>query len=474
MSERWLQVVMAIDKIEHSALSYGRKTTGSKKYMKEAENHLPGGVTANIKYYAPYPIVMEKGKGAWLTDIDGNSYVDYLMGYGALALGHGHSRVNEAISEQMSQNGTHLFGTPHRLEVLFAKKIQQHYPYMERIRYTNSGTEATQLAIRLAQVFTKKKKIAKFEGHYHGGFKEVLYSINPPISEAGELESPAAVSESAGVEVDGTEPYILPFNHIQGMEKVLSKHHKEIAAVLIEPVQAGFILAEQSFMDRLREVTLKYGIILIYDEVKTGFRIALGGALETYRIKPDITTLGKIIGGGFPIGLVGGRKEILEVSSPKRGYDVFEAGGDRKGSDKEVLFHSGTYNGHPTILAAGLATIEELEASFSKVLSYTAELRKGIEEVGRKSGIPLRTYGAGSVFNVVWNEETKLKHYRDLQLSNTNKRRRLDFELLQRGIYTKPLNRYSVSVAHGEKELDYTISAYEQACHSLKGGAGVF
>ncbi|MGJ9382566.1 aspartate aminotransferase family protein [Salipaludibacillus sp. CF4.18] len=462
---------MAIDKVGHNALNYQSKTIISKRQMKDAENYLPGGVTANIKYFSPYPIVMKKGKGAWLTDVDGNSYVDYLMGYGSLALGHGHSRMNDAITEQLNQDGTHLFGTPHLKEVEFAKKIRQYYPSIKKLRYTNSGTEATQLAIRLAKVFTKKKKIAKFEGHYHGGFKEVLYSINPPLTEAGAIDRPIAVPESAGVEVDGLEPFILPFNDIEGVEKIISQSHQEIAAVLIEPVQAGFILAEQAFMDKLRELTLKYGIILIFDEIKTGFRIALGGAQELYRIDPDITTLGKIIGGGFPIGLVGGREDIMEVSSPKRGFDVFEAGVDGKESAKDVLFHSGTYNGHPTILAAGLATIQELEVSFPQIVNYTMELRKRIEEVGLKSGIPLRTYGAGTVFNVVWNEEKKLRHYRDLLQSNTLRRKELDFELLQLGVYTKPLNRYSISVAHGDKELDHTISAYENVCYSFKEGS---
>ncbi|WP_280769323.1 aspartate aminotransferase family protein [Salipaludibacillus daqingensis] len=464
---------MAIEKIDHPMIQFGLGTKKSAKHMKEAEKYLPGGVTANIKYFAPYPIVMDKGDGAWLKDLDGNWYVDYLMGYGSLALGHGSTPVLEAIKEQFMNDGTALFGTPHHLEIQFAKKIQHYFPSMEKIRYTNSGTEATQLAIRLAQVFTGKKRVAKFEGHYHGGYKEMLYSINPPLNESGDEAAPNAVPESAGVEIDGLEPYIFPFNHIEGIENLLKKHHHELAAVVIEPVQGGFIKADVEFMQRLRELTEHYHVLLIYDEVKTGFRSALGGAQSIYGIKPDITTLGKVIGGGFPIGLVGGKSEILEVSSPNRGNDVFEAGSQGKGTARDVLFHSGTYNGHPTILAAGLATIKDLESNYDGIIHYTNKLRDGIEEIGRNAGLPLQTFGVGSIFNVIWNQETNLRHYRDLQNTNTSNRKKLDFELMQQGIYTKPLNRYSISAAHGEKELSFTLNAYEKACHRLKGGAGV-
>ncbi|PYZ93566.1 aspartate aminotransferase family protein [Salipaludibacillus keqinensis] len=465
---------MAMKKVhKHPFIEYGLRTQESKKQMKEAENHLPGGVTANIKYFAPYPVVMEKGKGAWIKDVDGHWYVDYLMGYGSLALGHGDETVKEAIFQQLKKDGTLLFGTPHRLELEFAMKIQDYFPSIEKVRYTNSGTEATQLAIRLAQVFTGKKRIAKCEGHYHGGYKEMLYSINPSLEEAGEEAAPYPVPESAGVEVDGQEPVILPFNHIEGMEKLLNKYKDQLAAVVIEPVQAGFIPADQEYMNRLRQLTQKYNVVLIYDEVKTGFRSSLGGAQNVYQIEPDLTTLGKVIGGGFPFGVVGGKSEIMDLTSPIRGADVFEAGSKGKGTARDILFHSGTYNGHPTILAAGLATMNKLDQQFDQILRYTDELRNGIEGIGKRVGLPLKTCGIGSIFNVIWNEETNLRHYRDLQKTNTKLRRELDFELMRAGVYTKPLNRYSISAAHGEDELTFTLKAYEKACRNLKGGAGV-
>ncbi|UTR15413.1 aspartate aminotransferase family protein [Salipaludibacillus sp. LMS25] len=464
---------MAMNKIQSSLVSYGLETKGSRDYMKEAEKHLPGGVAANIKHFSPHPIVMEEGRGAWLKDIDGHWYVDYLMGYGALGLGHAHAKVRHAIADQIFRDGTCLFGTPHQLEAEFAKMIKRHFPSIQKLRYTNSGTEATQLAIRLAQVFTGKRKVAKCEGHYHGGYKDMLYSINPPLDEAGEMALPLPVPESADVKVDGNEPYILPFNHIEGIEHLITTYHRDLAAVILEPIQAGYIMADQAYIDRLRQLTLTYGIVLIFDEVKTGFRSALGGAQEKYGVEADLTTLGKVIGGGFPIGLVGGRSDILDVSSPSRGADVFEAGEKGKGSAKDILFHSGTYNGHPTILAVGLATINEMESSYAKVLDFTTSLRDGIDTLAQKRGLPVTTYGAGSIFNVIWKEDCKVRHYRDLQNTNTKMRKELDFALLQAGVYTKPLNRYSISAAHGKEELEFTLKAYEKAFHQLKEGAEI-
>ncbi|MDQ0256566.1 glutamate-1-semialdehyde 2,1-aminomutase [Evansella vedderi] len=465
---------MATRKVDLPFIQYGSKTKRSYEEMKKAAQYLPGGVTANIKHFAPYPIVMERAKGAYLEDVDGNQYIDYLMGYGALALGHGHSDIAKAVSDQMSRNGTFLFGTPHPLEVTFAKKIQSHYPSMEKMRYTNSGTEATLLAIRLACAYTKRKKIAKFEGHYHGGYNEVLYSINPPLSEAGKEEEPEAVPESSGLEpFADVKPLMLPFNNTKAAEKLIKKHSHELAAVIIEPVQGGFIPAEQSFIDSLRRVTKQYGIVLIFDEVKTGFRTSLGGAQQLYNVVPDITTLGKVIGGGFPIGVVGGKEEIMKISQPKASGDVFDAGQGKHSSAKDILFHSGTYNGHPTILAAGLATIERLEKDFDRILSYTNTLKRNIEYLGKKANVPLKAIGLGTIFSVVCTKENSIRHYRDLQETNLGLRKQLDFHLLNEGIYTKPLNRYSISSAHGERELEKTVKAYERVLNNRLEGDGM-
>ncbi|WP_236634681.1 aspartate aminotransferase family protein [Alteribacter lacisalsi] len=438
---------------------YLERTKESYRVHAAAQEQMPGGVTANIKHFAPYPIVMKGGDGARLTDVDGNTYIDYLMGYGSLALGHGHLAVTQAVNSQMQKDGTCLFGTPHRLETEYAKKIKCFFPSIERLRYTNSGTEATLLAIRFALAYTRKTKVAKFEGHYHGGFNEVLYSINPDEIKAGDAEEPLAVPESAGLVPGGEKnTIILPFNNSHACETLLRKHQNDLAAVIIEPVQGGFIPAEQAFMTHLREVTRELGILLIFDEVKTGFRSALGGAQSVYRVRPDLTTLGKVIGGGLPFGLVGGKKEIMDVSSPRSGSDVFDTLQSRGSSAEDTLFHSGTYNGHPMILAAGLAVIEELEKSYTKTLNFTCELKNELASFFEGRGITVQTPGMGTIFNLVF-ADGQIRNYRDLKKADLSFRKDLDFHLINEGIYTKPLNRYSIATVHGEQELRKSIDA---------------
>ncbi|WP_163529893.1 aspartate aminotransferase family protein [Halobacillus ihumii] len=444
------------------------RTPKSKEFSTAAKHVMPGGVTANIKAFDPYPIIMGQGAGAYLYDIDGNKYVDYLLSYGALMLGHGHSAVTHAIQSQMEDNGTFLFGTPHRLEVEMANKIMQHYPSMEKIRYTNSGTEATLLAIRMAHAYTGKHKIAKFEGHYHGGYDQVLLSVNPPIDNAGPAAEPSSVIESKGVDPYHQEhTIVLPFNNLDAAAEILRKKKDDIAAVILEPIQSGFIPAEQAFMEGLRKVTEELGILLIFDEVKTGFRIGLGGAQAAYGITPDLTTLGKVIGGGFPVGIVGGKQDVLMTSAPTSNSDVFDSSQSKTSQAKNVLFHSGTYNGHPTILAAGLATIHVLEQEMDHVLVTTRQLKKGISELFAKHGISMQTIGLGSIFNVVITDKEKIQNHREFQQANFSMRKQLDFLLLNEGIYTKPLNRYSLSTVHGEKEVQDTLAAYEQALSKL-------
>lgn len=452
---------------------YRGKTARSARLFEEANQVMPGGVTANIKYFDPYPIIMAEADGAWLKDVDGNQYVDYLLGYGALILGHGHHKITTAVMKQLLTKGTALFGTPHELEIELAKKLIRLYPGVEQVRYTNSGTEATLLAIRLAHAYTGKRKVAKFEGHYHGGFDQVLFSINPSINEAGDARSPNAVPESAGVDpYHKKQTVILPFNDLEATRVILKAHQDELAAVIMEPVQGGFIPATKEFMHGLRQVTEELGILLIFDEVKTCFRVSLGGAQAHYGVKPDLTALGKVLGGGFPIGAVGGKREIMAISNPKGKKDVFEL--TSRSSSQDVLFHSGTYNGHPLALAAGLATIETLEENkqFETIVTLTDELRRGVENVLRYYQIPAQTLGLGSIFNLVLTEEPVI-NFRDLKHAHLNWRKELDYHLLTLGVYTKPLNRYSLSLAHTPEDIQFTIDAYEAALRRLTANKGV-
>ncbi|MCY8234908.1 aspartate aminotransferase family protein [Priestia endophytica] len=447
---------------ENGLLSESTQTSAT--LFTKACKVIPGGVTANIKYFNPHPIMMEKGKGSKLFDVDGNEYIDYLLCYGALILGHGHHKVFEAVTKQMMESGTTIFGTPHKTETIMAEKLVELYPGIEMVRYTNSGLEATLLAIRTAVAYTGKQKIAKFEGHYHGGYDQVLVSVNPDMDRAGEASAPSAVGESRGLpDYYLKNTVILPFNDLEATEKILRDHAHELAGVILEPIQGGFIPANQDFMTGLRKITEELNIVLIFDEVKTEFRLSLGGAQKIYGIKPDITALGKVLGGGFPIGAIGGKKEMMMISSARDGRDILTAGTEN--TDKQdPLYHSGTYNGHPTILAAGLATINvlEREGTMDKLFARTQLLRKQLEEIYKSYGLTMQTLGMGSIFNIILGEGD-IKNYRDMSKSNTKLRKQIDYELLKLGIYTKPLNRYSMSVVHTEEDVHRTVTAHDEA-----------
>jgi glutamate-1-semialdehyde 2,1-aminomutase len=439
-------------------------TKQSEELFQKAKKVIPGGVTANIKYMAPHPIIMEKGNGSKLYDVDGNEYIDYLLCYGALLLGHGHPQVYEATMKQMKEAGTTIFGTPHRLETKMAEKLISIYPGIEMVRFTNSGLEATLLAIRTAMAYTGKSKLAKFEGHYHGGYDQVLMSVNPDEEAAGSAYNPNSVPESKGIPdyyVDNT--VVLPFNDLEATERILQAKANELSSVIMEPIQGGFIPAEQEFINGLRKITEELGILLIFDEVKTGFRISLGGYQAKYGIKPDLTALGKVLGGGFPVGAIGGKKEIMQIMAPENSRDVLTAGAENANKN-DALFHSGTYNGHPTILAAGLATIEvlEQEGCMDSLFANTILLRNKLEEVYKQYDIPMQTLGEGSIFNIILSEN-KIKNYRDMINTNSGLRKEIDYELLKIGIYTKPLNRYSMSIVHNDDDINKTVEAHNKA-----------
>jgi glutamate-1-semialdehyde 2,1-aminomutase len=435
----------------------------------EACEVIPGGVTANIKYFEPYPIIMEKAEGSKLYDVDGNAYIDYLLCYGAMIHGHGDEAVNNAVIKQLMTNGTSIFGTPHQNETVMAREIIKLFNGIEMVRFTNSGTEATLLAIRTAMAYNRKSKIAKFEGHYHGGFDQVLLSVHPNLNEAGDVKSPKAVKESEEVSKYNLQnTVVLPFNDLEATKKILEENVKEISCLIMEPVQSGFIPAEHDFIKGLREITEKLDIVLIFDEVKTGFRIDLGGVQNIYGIEPDLTSLGKVLGGGFPIGAVGGKKEILEVSNPMNHGDILTPGVINQGKSLG-LFHSGTYNGHPTVLAAGLATLQKLKAKgvMEDLIKNTEYLKESLEKLYKRYDLPMQAVGMGSIFNIVISDK-KIKNYRDMSQIDLKLRKEIDYALFLEGIYTKPLNRYSMSTAHTFEDLEFTIKAHENALKRIK------
>lgn len=451
--------------LEQLKETYAKNNPASENAWKSACADIPGGISANVKFFAPFPLFMKEGHGAWLTDLDGHRYVDYVLSYGPLILGHGRQEVLDAITRHFAEHGTMLYGTPHELEALFARKIKELFPSIELLRYTNSGTEATLLCIRTAFAFTGKYKIAKFEGHYHGGYNEVLVSINPDVSKAGDIHHPASLPESKGLSDRMLEDtVVLPFNDLEACEEILTAKQDEIAAVIMEPLFGGTIPATKEFMTGLRALTKKLGILLIIDEVKTGLRVTLGGAQRYYGVTPDLTALGKVIGAGFPVGIVGGRRDIMEMAAPQ-GSDILDNSNTRDAAD--ILYHSGTYNGHPMILNAGLATIQVLEQEFDGLLASTERLKKGIHDIYASHGIRILTPGLGSMFNVVVSDLDEILTYRDLQKSDFETRKKVDYALLLEGIYNKPCNRYNMCTAHNDEVIDFTLEAYERAFRRL-------
>ncbi len=344
------------------------------------------------------------------------------------------------------------------------KAIQSLYPSIEAVRFTNSGLEATLLAIRLGMAYTGRPSIAKFAGHYHGGHEQVLVSTHAVTDDATHLKKTA---ESMGLPdyfLQHTE--ILPFNNIEISQQILREHHRQIGVVMLEPLQAGYIPARQEFIRRLRDLTMELGMVLVFDEVKTGFRICLGGAQEFYGVRPDLTALGKVLGGGFPIGAVGGRHDILDLTSPRRSQ-----GG------QDVVFHSGTFNGNPMSLLAGLRTLEFLQQSgnYTRLLNTAENLRRRLQAISEAQGLPVKTVGAGSIFNLVFpaapdgsDEEPLDPVVAENSPRHRNLRGKLDFLLMQHGVFSKPYNRFSVSLAHDATAINHTLEAFEQCMASTK------
>lgn len=447
--------------LEELKEEYAAHNPASKKAFDAACRDIPGGITANVKFFAPFPLFMKEGHGAWLTDLDDHKYVDYVLSYGPLILGHERKEVLESIQSYFAEHGTMLYGTPHELEDVFARKIKSLFPSIEMLRYTNSGTEATLLCIRTAFAYTGKYKIAKFEGHYHGGYNEVLVSVNPDVQKAGDAHHPTPLPESRGISDQMLEnTIVLPFNDLEACTEILTRRQDEIAGVIMEPLFGGTIPATKEFMTGIRALTKKLGILMIMDEVKTGFRITLGGAQKYYEVTPDLTALGKVIGAGFPVGIVGGSEEIMRMAAPQ-GSDILDNSNTRSAAD--ILYHSGTYNGHPMILNAGLTTIEILEQELDGLLSRTGRLKNGIRDIYAAHGIRILTPGLGSMFNIAVTDVDEILTYRDLQKSDFSLRKKLDYALLLEGIYNKPCNRYNMCTAHTDDVIDFTLEAYEKA-----------
>ena len=425
--------------------------TRSHDLFQAAQVHIPGGVNSPVRAFRGVggdPIFFKRGEGAYLFDEDDNKYIDYVASWGPMILGHAHPKVLAAV-EKTIKNGL-SFGAPTALETTMADKVCEIMPSMEMIRMVNSGTEATMSAIRLARGFTGRDKIVKFEGCYHGHADSLLVK-------AGSGALTLGVPTSPGVPVALAEHTItLDFNNLDQVRETFSHIGGQVACIIVEPVAGNMncIPPKEGFLEGLREVCDEYGSVLIFDEVMTGFRVALGGAQSVYNIKPDLTTLGKVIGGGMPVGAFGGKREIMEQIAPLG-----------------PIYQAGTLSGNPVAMAAGLANLEEISQPgfYDDLTSKTAKLAKGLVTRARAFNIPLTANTVGGMFGVFFSEEEKVENFNQVTQCNIDRFKLFYHGMLEEGIYLAP-SAYEagfVSAAHDKREIKITLVAAEKVFSTL-------
>jgi glutamate-1-semialdehyde 2,1-aminomutase len=416
---------------------------------------IPGGVNSPVRAFRGVggkPVFFRKADGAWLVDEDGNRYIDYIGAWGPMILGHSHPKVVAALHQQLD-NGT-AFGAPTALEVKMAERICAIMPNIESVRLVNSGTEATMSAIRLARGFTKREKIVKFEGCYHGHVDSLLVK-------AGSGALTLGTPDSAGIPAaTANQTYVLPYNDSAAVEALFAKHGSEIACLIVEPVAGNMncVPPVPGFLQTLRAVTQKHGAVLIFDEVMTGFRVALGGAQALYGIDPDLTTLGKIIGGGLPVGAFGGRKEIMDMLAPVG-----------------PVYQAGTLSGNPLAVTAGLVVLDEIsKPGFHATLTqHTTDLLHGLKTLAHKAGLPFSTTQVGGMFGCYFNTEPNITTFDQVMRSNVETFRTYFHLMLDSGVYLAPsaFEAGFVSAAHGPAEIRHTLEAAEKAFAALSKSA---
>jgi len=417
----------------------------SQQLFDRAKELMPGGVSSPVRAISPFPFYTSRAAGPYLWDADGNQLIDYCLAYGPMILGHRHPAIIQAAREQMDRGW--LYGTPSLLEVQAAARISRLYPSMEMLRFVSSGTEATMAAIRVARGFSGRDKIIKIEGGFHGAHDSVLIK-------AGSGATTLGTPDSGGVPADTAKNTLqVPYNDPAALEAVLEAYPDQIAALIMEPVlgNIGPVLPEKGYLERVRRITKEQDVLLIFDEVITGFRLALGGAQELYGIKPDLTTLGKIIGGGFPIGVFGGRRDILEQVSPRGG-----------------VYQAGTFNGSPVPLACGMATLDimEKEKVLEKLQASGEEMRRGLQDILKDLDLPYSVVGIASMFKVFFGPQPQ--NY--AQALKCDKAAYLAFfwRMMRSGVFLTPSQFETdfISAAHGPDVIQTTLEAFASCLKS--------
>ncbi|MBI4187459.1 MAG: glutamate-1-semialdehyde 2,1-aminomutase [Chloroflexi bacterium] len=426
----------------------------SRELFLDARRYLPGGVDSPVRAFKAVggtPPFIARGRGSKIYDVDGNEFIDYVCSWGPLILGHTHPQVVEAL-KQAVERGT-SFGAPTELEITLARMVCTAMPSIEMVRFVNSGTEATMTALRLARAFTGRDKIAKFAGCYHGHADVLLAKAGSGVVTLGLPDSPGIPASYA------QDTLVVPYNDAHAVEGLFQRYPEQIAAVIVEPVAAnmGVVPPRPGFLASLRKLTAGSGSLLIFDEVITGFRIAYGGAQAIYDIAPDLTCLGKVIGGGLPVGAYGGRREIMEMIAP--------AG---------PVYQAGTLSGNPLAMTAGIETLKVLgqPGAYQQLEDRAAALEKGIAEAVARAGVPAQISRAGSLLTVFFTAGPVVD-YESAKQADTAMFTRFFQRLLSGGIYWPPsqFEAAFVSLAHSDEDIELTVKASQTALGSLKPAA---
>ena len=419
--------------------------------LNKAFKYLPGGHLGNINLSRNDAIIIEKANGSKVWDTEGKEYIDFLMGSGPMILGHNHPTVRQNVQDSINQ-GSHFFIT-NKHAILLAEEINKAMPCAEKIRFTTSGTDANFQAMRLARTFTKKEKILKFEGGFHGTSDYAMMSMAPnknalknfPISTPTVPGIPTSINETM---------LIAPFNNIDITESIITKYKDELAAIIIEPLQR-ILPPENNFLEKLRKITNKHNILLIFDEVVTGFRLAYGGAQEKYKTIPDLAAIGKIMAGGYPLAAVCGRKDLMDLFVPSE-------------TNQHYVNQQGTLNGMPVACVAGLATLNELKKpnTYKKLETTGKKLMEGIKSIFEHHNIPIQICGEPTIFDIAFTSE-KISDYRSYISSNKNLMDKFNLLLLKNGILKSMPFKFYPSLAHTDEDINKTLEIINEIAPQL-------
>ena len=444
---------MAGAALEHEIERYVARTPKSRELQAEAERVLPGGSSRGTAFFAPYPFFAEAGEGHYVYDVDGNRYLDFMLNATSLIMGHGHPTITEALADQ-ARRGT-AFSTPTRPQIRLARLLCDRIPSLDTIRFTNSGTEGTLMAIRAARAFTGRPKIAKFEGGYHGAHEYVAVSVQTPADRL-DPGGPTAVPEYPGQPASVADGVVvLPYNDLETCTRLLRAHADDVGCLIMEPIMSsfGYVPADREFLAGIRKLTEELEIVLIFDEVQS-LRVAPGGAQALFGVTPDLTCFGKIIGGGLPVGAFGGRRDIMGQFDPTHG--------------PARIAHAGTFNANPMTLVAGEVVMRALTpATYTRLASLGETVRERLRAVFAELGVPAQITGITSLFGIHFSARP-IRNYRDMVAGDQALRKALFIGLLNEGVLLQTSCAGALGTMTGDVEIDTLVDAVRRVVARIR------